>query len=180
MPWLYRLQAHVGLTAPEGLAIVLVALGASGGLLAQQVRGAQAAPPPDLYAAADAAFARADAQADSASTTPPPDAAGDATLAPRLPVETLAEDSTGTEIAEAAVAASDRRSRTRKPPPVPTNINTASEADLQRLPRIGPALAARIVEYRRVNGRFRTAAQIQEVKGIGEKTFEKLAPWIRL
>jgi competence protein ComEA len=63
---------------------------------------------------------------------------------------------------------------------VATNINTAGVDELQRLPRVGPAIAARIVAYRQANGRFRTAEAIQDVKGIGPKTFEKMAPWIRL
>ena len=78
------------------------------------------------------------------------------------------------------VEASAARSRGRKPPPVPTNLNTATEAELQRLPRVGPAIAARIVAYRQANGRFQHPEDIQEVKGIGPKTFEKMAPWIRL
>lgn len=59
------------------------------------------------------------------------------------------------------------------------NINTASARQLARLPGIGPALAGAIVEYRNMNGRFVTIADIQRVKGIGKKKYEKIKPLIR-
>ena len=54
------------------------------------------------------------------------------------------------------------------------NINTASKDELQKLYRIGPALSERIIEYRNSYGQFETIEEIMEVKGIGEKTFEKI------
>jgi len=59
----------------------------------------------------------------------------------------------------------------------PININTASEKDLQALPRIGPSMAKRIVAYR-VKQRFLTKEDLKNVRGIGNKTFEKLTPLI--
>lgn len=56
----------------------------------------------------------------------------------------------------------------------PVNINTASSEELQTLPGIGPAIAARIIEYRESFGPFRTTDDLRSVKGIGEKTFEKI------
>ncbi len=58
------------------------------------------------------------------------------------------------------------------------NINTASAEQLQLLPRVGPALADRIIEFREANGSYRTVDEIVAVKGIGEKSFEKLEPFI--
>jgi competence protein ComEA len=58
------------------------------------------------------------------------------------------------------------------------NINTASSEELQLLPRVGPALAGRIIEFREANGGFQTVDEILAVKGIGESSFEKLEPWI--
>ena len=58
------------------------------------------------------------------------------------------------------------------------NINTASAEQLQLLPRDGPALAGRIVEFREANGDFRSVDEIIAVKGIGESSFEKLEPFI--
>jgi competence ComEA-like helix-hairpin-helix protein len=59
------------------------------------------------------------------------------------------------------------------------NINTAKENDLKKLPRIGPAIAKRIVEYRKVHGPFKSNNDLQKVKGIGKNTFEKLKPYLQ-
>ena len=54
------------------------------------------------------------------------------------------------------------------------NINTASASQLDSLPGIGPAYAQRIIDYRNANGGFKSLEEIQNIKGIGPKTFEKL------
>ncbi len=54
------------------------------------------------------------------------------------------------------------------------NINTATAAELDRLPRIGPSIAQRIVEYREANGPFTKVEDLMRVKGIGPATFEQL------
>ncbi|MEC9372373.1 MAG: ComEA family DNA-binding protein [Planctomycetota bacterium] len=59
------------------------------------------------------------------------------------------------------------------------NINTASSAELRLLPGIGPALAQRIVEDRRMNGPFPTLDALQRVDRIGPRTVARLAPYIR-
>lgn len=59
-------------------------------------------------------------------------------------------------------------------PASPVNLNTATAADLEKLPGIGPATAARIIEYRQKNGNFKKAEELMNVQGIGEKTFLKL------
>lgn len=180
MRWLYRLQSHVGLSGPEGTA-ALVLFGALGvGMVVAEVRSAAEPIPADFYAAADATFAAAEAPAaplTSATDRPAP-------LAAPLASSTSPDDppgpETAAEVAEAEVTEAAAPRRASKPPPARTNINTASAADLQRLPGIGPALAGRIVAYRETNGPFRSPSQIVEVKGIGDKTFEKLSPWIHL
>lgn len=58
------------------------------------------------------------------------------------------------------------------------NINTASVQQLQLLPRVGPALAQRIVDFRTANGEFKSAEELTRVKGIGEKTFALLQPYV--
>ena len=54
------------------------------------------------------------------------------------------------------------------------NINTATSQELQTLRGIGPALAQRIIEYRQTSGGFSTVDDLTNVKGIGEKTLEKI------
>lgn len=54
------------------------------------------------------------------------------------------------------------------------NINTADVAELAALPFVGPAIAQRIVDYREANGQFEKIEDIMNVKGIGEKTFQKI------
>lgn len=58
------------------------------------------------------------------------------------------------------------------------NINRADRQALETLPRIGPAMARRIIEYRQRHGPFRKKEEIMRVRGIGPKTFEKLKPLI--
>ncbi|MFF1879043.1 ComEA family DNA-binding protein [Leifsonia sp. NPDC058230] len=54
------------------------------------------------------------------------------------------------------------------------NLNTADQAALETLPRIGPALAGRILDYRSANGRFAAVADLLKVTGIGQKLFDGL------
>ena len=60
------------------------------------------------------------------------------------------------------------------PAAAPLNLNTATVTELAKLPGIGPAVAARIVEHRQKNGGFKKVEELMNVKGIGEKTFLKL------
>lgn len=60
------------------------------------------------------------------------------------------------------------------------NINQASSAQLALLPRVGAKAAERIVEYRKAHGSFGQAEELMEVKGIGEKLFLQLKPYIAL
>ncbi len=54
------------------------------------------------------------------------------------------------------------------------NINTAGVDELVTLPGIGKAYAERIVEYRQKNGPFKKVEDVLNVRGIGEKTFERI------
>ena len=54
------------------------------------------------------------------------------------------------------------------------NLNSATQAELEKLPGVGPAMAKQIIEYRQKNGGFKKVEELMNVKGIGEKSFLKL------
>ena len=60
------------------------------------------------------------------------------------------------------------------------SINSAGVEELCRLPGIGPAIADRIIEYRKQNAGFKTLEDIMNVKGIGKATYEKIKGYIAL
>jgi competence protein ComEA len=62
----------------------------------------------------------------------------------------------------------------------PLDLNAATETDLDGLPGVGPVLAGRIVAWRQEHGRFASVDQLREVSGIGERTFARLAPLVRV
>ena len=64
--------------------------------------------------------------------------------------------------------------------PGKVNINSASADELALLPRVGPSVAGRIVEFRDSNGRFKAVEDLMLVRGIGEKTFELIKPYVKL
>ncbi|HRC85040.1 MAG TPA: helix-hairpin-helix domain-containing protein [Thermoanaerobaculia bacterium] len=58
------------------------------------------------------------------------------------------------------------------------NVNTATAEQLTLLPRVGPALAERILDFRKENGPFKKPEDLMLVRGIGQKSFELLAPYV--
>ncbi len=56
----------------------------------------------------------------------------------------------------------------------PVSLSTASEVELETLPRVGPAMAARIIVYRTAHGPFAATTDLMKVAGIGQKTFDSL------
>ena len=57
-------------------------------------------------------------------------------------------------------------------------INTAKQIEFENLPRVGPALAKRIIDYRNREGSFERLEDIKKVKGVGEDTFEQISPYL--
>lgn len=60
----------------------------------------------------------------------------------------------------------------------PVNINTATAEELQTLPRIGPAMAQRIIAWRESHGGFRSVDELDAVPGIGPSMLENLRPLV--
>jgi competence protein ComEA len=63
---------------------------------------------------------------------------------------------------------------------VPVDLNQASESELTAVPGIGPATAQRILEFRKEHGPFTQVDDLLKIKGIGEKSLEKLRPYVKV
>ena len=59
-------------------------------------------------------------------------------------------------------------------PKAKVNINTATASELETLPRVGPKVAQRIIDFRTKNGNFKKVEEIMKVQGIGEKVFDDI------
>lgn len=80
-------------------------------------------------------------------------------------------------------ATSPHQPKTSPPQPTldpsrPIPLNTADAPTLELLPGVGPVLAQRIIAYRNEIGGFRSVDDLLDVKGIGEKTLEKIRPYV--
>ena len=58
------------------------------------------------------------------------------------------------------------------------NINTATADQLSLLPRVGATVAARIIEFREKNGKFKKPEELLLVSGIGDRTFDLIRPYV--
>ncbi|WP_105966598.1 ComEA family DNA-binding protein [Staphylococcus simulans] len=63
---------------------------------------------------------------------------------------------------------------TNKSPQTKVNLNSAKENELTTVNGLGPSKAKAIIEFRETKGPFNSVDQLKNVKGIGEKSFEKL------
>jgi len=66
----------------------------------------------------------------------------------------------------------------KKPPAHPININTATAADLQQVPGIGPSTAQKIIDTRKSYGAFKSVDDLLAIKGIGPKKLEKMRKYL--
>ena len=66
----------------------------------------------------------------------------------------------------------------KKPPLHPINLNTATAAELQQVPGIGPATADKILQARKSYGAFKSVDDLQAIKGLGPKKLEKMRKYL--
>ena len=60
----------------------------------------------------------------------------------------------------------------------PLNLNAATQEQLELLPGVGPSMAAKILAARKANGGFKSVEELDAIRGMGEKTMEKLRPLV--
>lgn len=60
------------------------------------------------------------------------------------------------------------------------NINTATQAELESLPGIGPSTATKIINYRKENGRFNSIEDIKKVSGIGDSKYSQIKDFVTI
>jgi competence protein ComEA len=75
---------------------------------------------------------------------------------------------------------SGKRKPSRETKPAVLDINCATTADFEKLPGIGPELARRIVAYRKEHGAFRRVEDLLAIRGMGEKKWRTLRPYLRV
>jgi competence ComEA-like helix-hairpin-helix protein len=66
----------------------------------------------------------------------------------------------------------------KKPPLHPVNLNTATAAELQQVPGIGPSTAEKILQTRKSYGTFKSVNDLQAIRGIGPKKLEKMRKYL--
>jgi competence ComEA-like helix-hairpin-helix protein len=166
----YRLQQQVGMTPTEFRASLFLAALLLGGSVVNFVASRSNPIDPAVYAENDAYFnerRQFTTVADTIEQRSPADStAGDSMAV----ADSLQSSDHGYQVADdmaTPVAAS-----------FPIDINRANATQLEMLPRIGPALSGRIVDFRRENGPFRFVEDLLMVRGIGDRTLERLRPLI--
>lgn len=169
---LYPIRERLTCSEREAIALIIIFLSVLTGSVMRIVRAAH--PPFDdsTYEALDSLFLTLSARMDSslqADDVPPPDTIhiGYGAVFDHVPTQfDGAQEWVLVDTLEKPTAS------------FPIAINEANARTLQALPRIGPAMARRILEYRTRHGRFTGAEDLLAVKGIGEKTLQQLVPLI--
>lgn len=90
------------------------------------------------------------------------------------------EEAVTAEIVPAKATPKASSSSSGRPAPKSISLNTAGASELDRLPGVGPATAAKIIEYRKAHGGFASIDELLAVKGIGPKKLADMRPYLRL
>lgn len=157
MSWLHRLQQRLSITRNEALTLLsltlFLLLGVSGRYICRHMQTVS----PEMYAELDSLFAER----------------ASALLEPVEEADTSASSSN-----PPAPLVSPSPQNTPKGTELRIDLNTATAADLERLPRIGPKTAERILAFRAAFGPLRSVDDLLGVKGIGPKTLDHLRPHV--
>ncbi len=159
---LLRTARTIGFTRGEATAILFLSLATLTGAVVRLVQpaGHEKLPTDEALRRHDSAFA---ARAEGGSL--PPDAGPGTAPAPAAaPAAEEASPAASSGIRDLALRG--------------VNLNTATRAQLETLPGVGPSTAERIIEYRKTVGPFRRIEDVMNVKSIGEKKFEKMKQYI--
>lgn len=165
MMWLYRLQQRIAMTRSEAMTVCTLATIFLLGLGLRYVQQPEPLPA-DHYAEAERLFEQGTAslQAWSDSLAERPVLASDSASG------TSPDHHPPEQAATVPATVGDRR----------VNLNTATRSQLEGLPRIGPKMAQRILDYRERYGPFLSVRDLLSVRGIGEKTLARLEPYLYL
>lgn len=124
------------------------------------------------------------ATAQTAMAAPPGNSLGHESVDPGSPATQSAQTPTAAVPVKVTKAAkgsgAGKAAKISSPAQGQVNINAATADQLQRLPGIGPAMAARVLAYRQQAGGFQKIEELQEISGIGPKKYAKLAPLVKL
>lgn len=174
--WLYIVQQRLSITNTEASALLAVSFLLVVGLVAGEVRDLLPVRADDAYADSDRLFRQGAASATGRLMLAESDSAGTAATAEA----SVGDSSTVGDAGDAARVRTARERDRSGMNPMTIDLNTASADELQQLPRIGPALAARILAHRAEFGPFRRTSDIMQVRGIGEATYARMAPLLRI
>lgn len=155
MRWLYRIQQRLALTKTESNVLLVLMAFLLVGIVAKEVQRRS-------FPVKEGAYVPLREQYEAAEATAVPAERNDGAGAE--------ETSRDVAVAEADTTAATGR----------VDLNRAPVAELERLPRIGPVLARRIVAYRAAHGAFQTVDDVVQVRGIGRKTLEELHPHVTI
>ena len=68
----------------------------------------------------------------------------------------------------------------KQPPATPVDLNSATAAELQQVPSIGPATAKSIISFREKSGPFQRVEDLLAIHGISKKALDRMRPYIRV
>ena len=152
---LYKLQQTVAITALEAKALLVLTCMLIAGIILNDIQKNRPAYGHAHYAEMDSLFMAATARLRASE-------------ADSLQLQVKSGDSLFTPVSQQDSILAFFE------PTFPIDINTATQAELEKLPRIGPKMAQRILDYRAQRGGFREVEELMRVKGIGEKTYAGL------